>query len=133
MPNYRHKSKIVKREEIIPDGRLGCSCAYLGDWRESLLHKLRNTLVEKGAPVVEWDSWEVHKKFGFVLMPCVSNLVDANVQLEMKRVMGEGLAKLFLLLGDVFGSNKTVDQMVVRSMEMVSAEDVDDSVLVELV
>ena len=22
MPNYRHKSKIVKREEIIPDGRL---------------------------------------------------------------------------------------------------------------
>ena len=108
-------------------------CAYFGGWRESLLNKLRNTLVEKGASVVEWDSWEVRKKFGFVLMPCVSKLFKAHVQLEMKRVMGEALARLFLLMGGVFGSNKSVDQMVVQPTTMVCAEDVDASALVELV
>ena len=108
-------------------------CAYLAEWRECLLNKLRNTLLQKGESVLDWDSWEVHKKFDFVLMPCVSKLFKAHVQLEMKRVMGEALARLFLLMGGVFGNNKSVDQMVVQPTAMVCVEDVDDSVFVDLV
>lgn len=53
--------------------------------------------------------------------------------MEMKRALGGALAKLFLLLGHVYGGNKSVDKMIVQPSGVVPDDCVEHSKFVEVV
>ena len=100
MPNYRNKSKIVKREELIPDGRL----------EEGMIVTFRYNGGSDKTPVVLVIYHDKKKKFieginlNYITISRVGRLIelmaDAKVGIDKDEIIEEFEDDLMYLQGD---------------------------------